>query len=82
MQQRKITLRAARVNAGLETNEVAKRLGITRMTLSRLETDSSNIRMGRLMELSALYRWPIEGIYVGKESDYHNELMDNDSVDT
>lgn len=39
----KITLRAARVNAGYKLVEAAKEFGVNKDTLSKYEKDSSNI---------------------------------------
>ncbi|WP_308217856.1 helix-turn-helix transcriptional regulator, partial [Bacillus cereus group sp. BfR-BA-01393] len=43
MEMLKITLRAARVNAGYKLVEAAKEFGVNKDTLSKYEKDSSNI---------------------------------------
>ena len=70
----KISLRGARVNAGLQVDEVTEVLGITRQWLYKLESDSSNITYERLMKLSELYHIPYEELFIGRESDYHEQL--------
>ena len=70
----KISLRGARVNAGIQVDEVTEVLGITRQWLYKLETDSSNITYERLMKLSELYHIPYEELFIGLESDYHEQL--------
>lgn len=48
----KITLKAARVNANLTQTEAAKRIGVTRDTISNWETGKSspNVRMVKVIE--------------------------------
>ena len=59
----KITLKAARVNAGLTQQEAAKKLGISYQTLSRYEGESGNVRQEMLKKMSELYKIPIEFIF-------------------
>lgn len=56
-----LTLRAARVNAGLTQEQVHERLGIAMSTLSRIECGKSSPRYKTLCELCELY-----GISVGQ----------------
>lgn len=51
----KITLKAARVNAGLTQKEAAKKLGISNQTLSRYEKDASDLKMSMIWKLCDLY---------------------------
>lgn len=55
MSEIKITLKAARVNAGLTLNEAAKLLGIARTTLVSWEKNPEKI--------SALYQGKISDVY-------------------
>lgn len=50
-----ITLRAARVNAGLTQEQVQARLGISRSTLHRIETGKSSPKYKTLCDLCRLY---------------------------
>lgn len=50
-----ITLRAARVNAGLTQEQVQERLGISRSTLHRIETGKSSPKYKTLCDLCRLY---------------------------
>lgn len=59
----KITLKAARVNAGLTQQEAAEKLGISYQTLSRYEGESGNVRQEMLKKMSELYKIPIEFIF-------------------
>ena len=52
----KITLRAARVNAGLKQKEVAEMLGISNKTLSSWESGDSYPRADQVARLCSLYR--------------------------
>ena len=59
----KITLKAARVNAGLTQQEAAEKLGISYQTLSRYEGESGSVRQDMLKKMSELYDMPIEFIF-------------------
>ncbi len=52
----KITLKAARVNAGLYQDEAAKKLDITRATLSNYENEKTAIPAKTFMKMLKLYR--------------------------
>lgn len=56
----KITLRAARVNAGLTQSESARRLGINRMSLLKYEKHPPTCPTRILTKMSELYATPIE----------------------
>ncbi|MCT2876801.1 XRE family transcriptional regulator [Lactobacillus delbrueckii] len=51
----KITVKAARVNAGLTQAEAADKLGITRETLIRYEKEPKLIRQGVLAKMRSVY---------------------------
>lgn len=59
----KITLKAARVNAGLTQKEAAKKLGIAYQTLSQYESDAGAVRQDMLKKMSELYDIPVEFIF-------------------
>ena len=63
-----ISLRSARVNAGLTIKEAANIIGIHHETLSKYEKDSSDIPMSLLNKLSDLYQIPTDYI-LGKMYD-------------
>ncbi len=56
----KITLKAARVNAGLTQEETALRLGRTKQTIVNWETGVTEIKYRDLCALSEMYEMPIE----------------------
>ena len=59
----KITLRAARVNAGYKLIEAAKEFGINKDTLSKYEKDSSNIPRKFFIKIEEIYKIPVENIF-------------------
>ncbi|MDB1684977.1 helix-turn-helix transcriptional regulator [Enterococcus durans] len=64
-----LSLKSARVNAGMTTKEVAERVGVHHQTISKYEKDSSDISVSLLNELSDLYQVPVDYIFLGKEYD-------------
>ncbi|MDO4621087.1 MAG: helix-turn-helix transcriptional regulator [Lachnospiraceae bacterium] len=58
----KITLRAARVNAGLTQGEAAQALHRTKQTIVNWESGATDIRYNDLCAMSELYHMPIEFI--------------------
>lgn len=57
-----ITLRAARVNAGLTLKEVAKKLGVTERTVGNWEKGSTSIPAKELIALCTIYAISIDAI--------------------
>ncbi|MDF4030099.1 helix-turn-helix transcriptional regulator [Lactobacillus delbrueckii] len=62
----KITIKAARVNAGLTQRQAAKLLGINPDTLSRYESGHSIPRVDMLKKMSKLYCIDEQYIFLGK----------------
>lgn len=62
----KITIKAARVNAGLTQRQAAKQLGINPDTLSRYESGHSIPRVDMLEKMSKLYCIDKQYIFLGK----------------
>ena len=58
----KITLAAARVNAGLTQKEVATKINKTRATVIAWETGKTTIDLANLAMLSNLYQIPVDNI--------------------
>lgn len=54
----KITLRAARINAGLDQTTVAKELGVNVATISRWENGKSQPTIDQFRKMCAMYGWP------------------------
>lgn len=75
----KITLRAARVNAGLKLVEAAGRFDINKDTLSKYERDSTNIPRSIFIGIEKVYGLPVDFIFFGIESEFFRNLKLNDS---
>lgn len=58
----KITLRAARINAGLSADEVSKNIGICKTTLGNWERGKSSPAYDVALKLAELYSCPAEDI--------------------
>lgn len=58
----KITLRAARVNAGLDQADVARELGVNIATVSSWETGKTQPSLENFHKLCQLYHWPEDQI--------------------
>ncbi|WP_248559931.1 helix-turn-helix transcriptional regulator [Niallia sp. NCCP-28] len=70
----KITLKAARVNAGLKLTEAADLFGINKDTLSKYEKDSSNVPRSFFINIEKFYKIPVENIFFGPQSDFFRKL--------
>lgn len=55
----KITLKAARVNAGLTQDDVAAKMHHTKQTIVNWENGKTDIKYSELISLSELYGMPI-----------------------
>lgn len=64
----KITLAAARVNAGLTIRDAATRLQISDKTLSNWETGKTAPNTDKLAQLLELYGAPLEALILPKKS--------------
>ncbi|WP_027827135.1 helix-turn-helix domain-containing protein [Ligilactobacillus saerimneri] len=60
----KISVRAARVNAGMTLREAAKLLGISYQTLSDYENNEDLIRLGTIKKMSEVYGIPVDYIFL------------------
>lgn len=61
----KITLKAARTNAGLTLIEASKRIGVSVATLHSWEADSSDIKISSSKKIEEVYGYPTEFIFFG-----------------
>ncbi len=69
-----ITLKAARVNAGLTLAEASKLFGINKDTLSKYERDSTNVPRPFMMKIEEVYKIPLENIFFGSQSEFFRKL--------
>lgn len=74
----KLSLRGARVNAGLTVVEAAEIIGMTRQRLNGWEIDSTKISYERLIQLAELYSTPFTELFIGPEKEYHEQLKAGD----
>lgn len=58
----KITLKAARINAGLQSQEVAEMMGVTKQTMVNWEKGKNKLFAEQLIKLCEIYKTPIEMI--------------------
>ena len=63
-----ISLAAARVNAGLTQEEVAKRLKVGKQTIVSWEKGKSEPKVSQSRELSKLYNMPLDYIFLPAKS--------------
>lgn len=72
-----ITIRAARITAGLTIEQAAKSLGMSVQTLSKHEQYSGKLKCKQVVAMSKLYSVPLDVLYFGKESDCaeHNQRL-------
>lgn len=63
-----ISLAAARVNAGLTQEEVAKALNVGKQTIVSWEKGKSEPKMSQSRELSELYKMPLDNIFLPQKS--------------
>ena len=69
MSMPKITLKAARVNAGMTQDEAAHALNKTKQTIVNWESGVTEIKYRDLMRLSELYSMPIEFVNIPERRD-------------
>lgn len=63
-----ISLAAARVNAGLTQEEVAKALKVGKQTIVSWEKGKTEPKMSQTRQLSELYKMPIDYIFLPEKS--------------
>jgi len=63
----RITLEAARVNAGLSQEEAAKKAGVTRFTIANWENGKTRISNAQALGLANIYGIPLEHIFLPVE---------------
>ena len=59
-----ISLAAARVNAGLTQEDVAREMGVTKQTIVNFEKGRTKPGIPELMFLSKLYGIPVDNIFL------------------
>lgn len=69
----KITLEAARVNAGYTLKEAAERIGVSVATLHKWEQDSSDIKISQSKKIEEVYGYPREYIFFGNKIEFNSK---------
>lgn len=59
----KLTLKAARINAGLTQKEAAKKLGVSYQTLSRYENEPTKMPVRVAIEACGLYKVNFDSLF-------------------
>ncbi len=68
MAEFKISLAAARVNAGLTQSDVAQILKVGKQTIVSWEKGKSEPKMSQSRQLSELYNMPLDNIFLPEKS--------------
>lgn len=68
----KITLKAARINAGLHLEAAAKLIGVSIGTLHNWEKDSTNIKINKVEKIEEVYGYPSDFIFFGKSIEFNS----------
>lgn len=64
MEMLRISLAAARVNAKMTQQEVAKKMGIGKQTLVSWEKGKTEPKTSQIRELSQMYSIPVDNIFL------------------
>lgn len=68
METIRISLAAARVNAGMTQDDVAKALGVGKQTIVSWERGKSEPKISQSRALSSLYNIPLDYIFLPQKS--------------
>ena len=74
MKQLEITLKAARINAGISRKQAAAAAGTSKRKLDKWERNSGKIKIDRLAALACLYGIPLTNIWCGKAKRHHKDI--------
>lgn len=74
MEHEKFTIAALRVRMDYTQEEAAELLGMTRDTLRKFEQNSESASFVLLEKMAALYRYPLNLIYVGDAKAFAESL--------
>jgi len=66
----KITLKAARTNAGLTLAQASKLIGVSVATLHKWESDSSSVRVTDVQQIERVYEYPTNFIFFGNTLEF------------
>lgn len=72
----KITMEAARRNAGYSQNDVAKLMGVHPQTISAWEKDSTNLSIAEVNKIASIYKLPTDMIFFGNRNEFIRKLRE------
>lgn len=76
----KLTLEAARVNAGYKQSEAAKKLGITQSTLSNWENNSTKLSYIDAIKIGEVYGVEPDMLFFGNKNEFIRSRRKNNLV--
>lgn len=78
----KLTLEAARVNAGYKQSEAAKQLGITQSTLSNWENNSTKLSYIDAIKIGEVYGVEPDMLFFGNKNEFIRSKRKNNLVNS
>lgn len=78
----KLTLEAARVNAGYKQSEAAKKLGITQSTLSNWENNSTKLSYIDAIKIGEVYGVEPDMLFFGNKNEFIRSIRKNNIVNS
>lgn len=75
----KISVKAARVNCGMKSDEVAEKLGLSRSGYSKKENGKARFYVDEIAKLSELFQVPFANFH---EAECHNKTQSDAPQDT
>lgn len=78
----KLTLEAARVNAGYKQSEAAKKLGITQSTLSNWENNSTKLSYIDAVKIGEVYGVEPDMLFFGNKNEFIRSKQKNNLVNS
>lgn len=78
----KLTLEAARVNAGYKQSEAAKKLGITQSTLSNWENNSTKLSYIDAIKIGEVYGVEPDMLFFGSKNEFIRSKRKNNLVNS
>jgi transcriptional regulator with XRE-family HTH domain len=69
------TLQSARKRVGMTQVRVADLMGVDPLTIANWEKNTAKVQLGSLVKLCQLYHINLTDLYIGKESDFIEQLQ-------
>jgi len=71
------TLHSLRMKYGMNTSELAEKIGVSAATYEAWEIDSSNISFNQMLKLEEVFQMPSKYIFFGKDITLSNPWRSN-----